>query len=183
MRLKPILFLMMLLPSVAWAGGFDFGIQAGAFSPTKALDDNDNGIVAGAHLKFKFATFGIKAEGFYVDSSGRYADTLGEEFGSADIDVESILAADFMFYPMGMGFFLQGGVHKLNIDVDNFDADVIDNDLGYQLGAGITLFDKLMIQGKIMYTPDVVKSDVAETLEGLDDENLVGYMVTVGWNF
>ena len=163
--------------------GISFGIQAGAFSPTKSLDNNDNGIALGANLQFKFAVVGLKIEGFFVDSSGRYADELGEEFSRADLDIENILAADLMFYPVASTFFIQAGVHYLNIDEDGFDSEVLDNELGLDLGVGFTFFDKLQIQGKIMYTPDAIKDDAVDTVEGLDDADLVGYMVTVGWNF
>lgn len=175
--------LLCLLSAPIFAGPIEFGIQAGAYSPTKSLDNNDNGLVAGAHLKFKIAMVGVKIEAFLVDSSGDYADVLGDEFGQAAIDINNIVAADVMFYPVGALFFLQAGVHYVNLDSDGIDQDVIDNELGLDLGLGITLFDKLMVQGKVMYTPDAVESDAVDTLQNLDDENLMGYMVTVGWNF
>jgi hypothetical protein len=175
--------ILCLLSAPLFAGPIEFGIQAGALSPTSSLDNNDNGLVAGAHLKFKIAVVGVKIEAFFVDSSGDYADVLGEEFGQTNIDINNIVAADVMWYPVGLLFFIQGGVHYINMDSDGIDQEVIDNELGLNLGLGVTLFDKLMIQGKVMYTPDAVQSDVLDSLQNLDDENLVGYMVTVGWNF
>ena len=162
-----------------------FGIQVGAFSPTSGLDDNDNSILLGANIMFKVATFGIKIEGFYVDSSGRYANELGDEFGVANIDAEAILAADFLFYPLGTTFFLQVGVNYVSLDANeilNLDSDIIDNQLGLEGGLGITLFDKFLVQGKLMYTPNAIQSDVGNTLKDLDD-NLFGFMVSVGWQF
>lgn len=183
MRVAISLLLLSLLSAPLFAGPIEFGVQAGAFSPTSSLDNNDNGLVAGAHLKFKIAMVGVKVEAFFVDSSGDYADVLGDEFGSANIDIDNIVAADVMFYPAGALFFLQGGVHYINMDSDGIDQEVIDNELGLNLGLGVTLFDKLMIQGKVMYTPDAIQSDALDSLRELDDENLMGYMVTVGWNF
>jgi len=171
---------LFLASASAWAGGF--GIQAGAFSPTEGLDDNDNSVLLGANLTFKLAVIGIKIEGFYVDSSGTYADALGTGFGPAEIDIEAILAADVMFYPVGGLFFLQGGVNYLSLDAKNIDIDVIDNQLGLNLGLGVTLLDKLMIQGKVVYTPDAVRGDAVDVLEGLDSDYL-GFMATVGWQF
>ena len=162
-----------------------FGIQVGAFSPTDGLNDNDNSLLLGANIMFKFATFGFKAEGFYVDSSGRYASELGEEFGAVNIDSEAILAADFLFYPLGTTFFLQAGVNYVSLDANNvfnIDSDVIDNQLGIEGGLGVTVFDKLFIQGKIMYTPNAIKSEVSDSIRDLD-ENLFGFMATVGWQF
>lgn len=170
---------MMLFGVAATAG---FGVQLGAYSPTDGLDDNDNSLLVGANINFKFAFFGVKAEAFYVDSSGRYGSRLADALGPADIDIEAILAADFLYYPLGSTFFLQVGLNHVTLDASGIDFDVIDNELGYELGAGVTLLDKVMIQGKVMYTPDAVKSGVRDTLVGLDD-NLVGYMVTVGWQF
>jgi len=181
-RFSLILGLVWLACSFGFAG-INFGIQGGAFSPTKSLDNNDNGVVFGANLQFKFAVVGLKIEGFFVDSSGRYADELGDEFSRADLDIENILAVDLMFYPLGTTFFIQAGVHYLNIDEDGFDSEVLDNELGLDLGVGFTFFDKLQIQGKIMYTPDAIKDDATSTVEGLDDADLVGYLVTVGWQF
>ncbi len=164
------------------AASAGFGIQLGAYSPTDGLDDNNNSLVAGANINFKFAFFGVKAEAFYVDSSGRYGSRIADELDGADIDIEAILAADFLYFPLGTTFFLQIGLNHVSLDASGIDIDVIDNELGYEVGAGITLLDKLLIQGKVMYTPDAVKSGVRDTLDGLDD-NLVGYMVTIGWQF
>lgn len=183
MRVAITGLLLCLLSTSVFAGPIEFGIQAGAYSPTKSLDNNDNGLIAGAHIKFKIAMVAVKVEAFFVDSSGEYADILGDEFSETSIDIDNIVAADLMFYPVGALFFLQAGVHYVNLDSDGIDQDVIDNELGLDVGLGITLFDKLMIQGKIMYTPDAVESDALDTLSNLDDENLMGYMVTVGWNF
>lgn len=179
---KIALFTMIFSTMSALAG---FGIQVGGFSPTKGIDDNDNSVLLGANLQFKLALIGIKIEGFYVDSSGRYENRLGESFGASTIDTEAILAADVMFYPVGTTFFLQGGVNYTSIDADelrNIDVDTVDNELGVELGLGVSLLDKLMLQGKIMYTPDAFTEDAVASLEGLD-ENLLGYMVTVGWQF
>ena len=159
-----------------------FGIQAGAFSPTSGLDDNDNTVLFGGHFKAKLATFGIKGELFFLDSSGRYGSRLGDEFGGASIDIENIAAVDLMFYPLGTTFFLQVGVNYTNLDITDVDSGAIENELGIEGGAGITLFDKLLVQGKVMYTPNAIKSDVADSLRDLD-ENLFGFMVTVGWEF
>ena len=183
--------LLVLMCSAVYA---DFGIQVGAFSPDSGLEDNDNAMMIGAHIEFKLAMVGIKFEGFYVDSSGRYTDALADAiedetdvgFGSAaDIDIEAILAADVMFYPFGTTFFLQLGVNWTALDAGDvleIDTDVIDNQLGIEGGLGILLFDKLMLQAKVMYTPDAIQDEVVESLENLDS-NLLGYMVSVGWQF
>ena len=170
---------LFLFSGMTYAG---FGIQAGAFSPTSGLEDNDNSILLGANINFKFAVIGIKAEAFWVDSSGRYADQLGPEFGETDIDMEAILAADLMFYPVGTTFFLQVGVNHISLDASEIDRDVIDNEWGIEGGLGITVLDKLMLQGKVMYTPDAIKEDAGDTLKDLD-ENLFGYMISLGWQF
>ena len=180
------LFLALAIVWVACGfsfSGLSFGIQAGAFSPTKSLDNNDNGLALGANLQFKFAFIGVKVEGFFIDSSGRYADEIGDEFGQADLDINSIIAADVMFYPIASTFFIQAGLHYINLDEDGFDSEVLDNETGLDLGVGFTFFDKLQIQGKIMYTPDAIKDDAEGTIRGLDDADLVGFLVTVGWNF
>lgn len=181
-RLILALALACIASTSAFAG-LNFGIQAGAFSPTRSLENNDNGLLLGANLQFKIAFVGVKIEGFVVDSSGRYADQIGDEFSRADLDIENILAADLMFYPIASTFFIQAGVHYINIDEDGFNSDVLDNGLGLDLGLGFTFFDKLQIQGKVMYTPDAVKDDAVDTIKDLDDADLLGYMVTVGWMF
>ncbi len=172
----------LMLSTLAQAG---FGVAAGIYSPNTGLEDNDNGVLLGLNFEAKLALFGLKLEGFYIDSSGRYASELGEEFGEANIDIEAILAADFMFYPVGTTFFLQAGVNYISMnakELTDFDYDVVKNELGLEGGLGVKLFDKLMVQGKIMYTPDAIESDVADTLADLD-EDLMGYMVSVSWQF
>jgi len=172
--------LLMIIPCYAQASGF--GVQLGAFSPTDGLNDNDNSVLFGAHFKFKLAFFALKLEGFYVDSSGDYP-FLDDEFNAeATIDIESMFALDFMFYPLGTTLFVQAGVNYTSLDTKNIDFDAVDNELGADLGLGITLFDKLMIQGKIVYTPNALKGSAADVLGDLD-ENLLGDMVSVGWNF
>ena len=178
--MKKVLLLCLFAYSVSALAGF--GVQAGAISSNKGLDDNDNGLLIGANLKFKLLFFAVKIEGFYADSSGRYANQLGSSFGEADIDIEAMFAADIMFYPVGGLFFVQFGVNHISLDVKNIDFDAVDNELGLEAGLGVTVFDKLMVQGKILYTPNALKEDAVNTLEGLD-ENIFGYMVTVGWQF
>ena len=173
---------IVLLGFCTLAAQAGFGIQVGAYSPTDGLEDNDNSILLGANLQFKFATFGIKAEAFYVDSSGRYENALGDSFGASTVDLEAILAVDFMFYPLGTTFFLQAGVNHVTLDAEGLDVDVIDNELGISVGAGFTLLDKLMIQGKVMYTPDAIEDGAVSTLRNLDN-NLLGFMITAGWQF
>lgn len=182
---KPIFALALLLISMTASAGF--GIQAGLFSPTSGLEDNDNSFLIGANIEFKVASIGIKLEGFYVDSSGRYVDAIDDiGFGAAaNIDMELMLAADVMFYPVGTTFFLQAGVNWISMDASDItevDADIIDNELGIEAGAGILIFDKLLIQGKAMYTPNAIKGEAIEILEDLD-ENFFGFMVTAGWQF
>lgn len=181
--MKKCMLLLIFLSASPLFAGLKFGAQAGAFSPTKGLEDNDNGIVLGVDLWFKFTFVGVKVEGFYVDSSGRLEDELGEGFGQADLDVDHILAADFMYFPVASTFFLQAGVNYVNIDVDNVNRDVIENEYGLDLGLGASLFDKLLIQGKVMYTPGAIEDSAVDTIKGLDDSDMVGYMVTVGWHF
>ena len=164
-----------------------FGIQAGALSPTSALDDNDNGLALGLDFSVKFAVVGLKVEAFYIDSSGKYADELGDlgdTFASAAIDIEGMVAADLMFYPLGTTFFLQAGLNYTVLDageLQNINQEVIDNELGLDLGLGITLFDKLFLQAKLVYTPDAINGDAADALDM--DENLTGFLVTAGWRF
>ncbi len=182
--MKRIVLLSFLLLS-ALSAHAGFGIQAGAYSPTSGLEDNDNSLLLGVLLDFKLALFGIKLEGFYVDSSGRYGEELGSAFGETNVDMEAILAADFQYYPVGSTFFLQLGVNYISLDasdIPNINSEVIDNELGIEGGLGITLFDKLMVQGKIMYTPDAIGEDVASSIKDLD-QNLMGFMVTAGWKF
>ena len=164
----------------AHAGGF--GVGVGAYSPNSGLEDNDNAVMFGINYGMKFAVLGIKLEGWLVDSSGDYASVLGSEFGQAEIDIERILAADIEYYPLGTTFYLQFGVNHVSLDAKNVDFDAIDNELGLDLGIGATIFDKLLVQAKIMYTPDAIADDAKETLENLDD-NLLGYMATVTWRF
>jgi len=174
-------FLVLITTTLtAQAGGF--GVAVGAYSPNSGLEDNDNAVMLGVDYAAKFALFGIKVEGWYVDSSGNYASVLGEEFGEATVDLELVLAADLMFYPFGTLFYLQAGVNYVSLDAGNIDVDAIDNELGLDLGLGITLFDKLHLQGKMMYTPDAIGDDAADTYDNLDN-NLFGYMVSVGWRF
>jgi hypothetical protein len=180
-----ILFTLALISLSAQAG---FGIQAGLFSPTSGLEDNDNSLLVGANIEFKIAAIGIKIEGFYVDSTGRYVDEINDEIGigpAADIDMELMLAADVMFYPAGTTFFLQAGFNYTSMDANDIaeiDGDIIDNELGVEAGAGILVFDKLLIQGKVLYTPNAIKGEAAEILRNLD-ENFFGFMLTAGWQF
>jgi len=174
--------LLLIFSGFAQAG---FGAAVGIYSPNTGIEDNDNGLLLGLNYEAKFALFGLKLEGFYLDSSGRYASKLGEEFGEANIDIEAILAADFMFYPLGTTFFLQGGVNYISMnakELTDLDYDVVKNELGIEGGLGVKIFDKLMVQGKIMYTPDAIESEVADTLDNLD-EDILGYMVSVSWQF
>ena len=113
------LLLVCFLFLVSLGAQAGFGIQAGAYSPTSGIEDNDNSVLLGVLLDFKFALFGIKLEGFYVDSSGRYEDELGSSFGETDIDMEAILAADFLFYPTATTFFLQAGVNYISLDASD----------------------------------------------------------------
>lgn len=177
------LCIISFLFAITSQAGLRFGLQAGAYSPTDGIDDSDNGIVLGGDLWFKFAVVGVKVEAFYVDSSGRLEDELGSSFGEAQIDVKNMFAADFMWFPVATTFFVQGGVNLVNYEVDEITQDVIDNELGYELGAGLSLFDKLLIQGKVLYTPGAFHGSAVDTIEGLSDEDVTGYLVTVGWHF
>lgn len=184
--MKKLFLAALILASLNASAGF--GIQLGALSPNSALKDNDNSLVLGADFSVKFAVIGLKIEGFYVDSSGQYSSQLPDDiagnFAEANVDVEGMLAADIMFYPLGTTFFLQAGVNYTALDAEdlrNVDGEVIDNELGLDLGLGITVFDKLMVQGKVMFTPDAINGGAAEVLDM--DENLFGYLVTAGWRF
>ena len=179
------LFTLLLLISLSATAQAGFGVQLGAFSPTTGLEDNDNSLLFGAHFKYRFTLLAIKVEGFYVDSSGSYQDLVGEEFSETDIDINSMFAVDLLFYPLGTTFFVQGGLNYTTLDAEDvlsLDEDAIDNELGLDLGLGITLFDKLMVQGKVMYTPNALNGNVADALKNAD-ENLFGFLVTVGWQF
>ncbi|CAM2068251.1 Outer membrane beta-barrel protein [Sulfidibacter corallicola] len=167
----------------ALAGGLDFGVMAGAYSPTDGLDDNDNGVAFGANIQFKFAVIGVKLEGFIIDSSGRYADALGAEFGEAQIDVENILSADLMYFPLGTTFYLQAGLNRINLEKDNIDLEIVDNETGFEVGAGAIFFDKLTVQGKVLYTPDAIEETALDTLDNLNDKDLMSFLVAVGWQF
>ena len=181
--MKKLLLIGLLIQCTGLIAGF--GLQVGGYSPTDGLDDN-NGVLIGANIEFKIAMIGVKIEGFYVDSSGRYASNLGEEFGAADIEMEALLAADLMFYPLGTTFFLQAGVNYASLnasDIPELELDkIIDNELGVEAGLGILLFDKLLVQGKVMFTPDAIDTSAAEAIDDLD-ENLLGFMVSAGWQF
>ncbi len=182
--LVTLLPLALLLGVSAQAG---LGIQAGALSPNSALKDNDNSFVFGIDYSAKLAVIGLKIEALYVDSEGRYSKELGDvanNFAEATLNIEGIASADVMFYPLGTTFFVQAGVNYTSIDAEDLvhiDGDVVDNKLGLDLGAGITLFDKLMLQAKVMYTPGALNSDAADALDL--NENLLGYLATVGWRF
>lgn len=183
---KMMVVALMMMAVGAQAG---FGIQVGGLSPNSGLDDNDNALMFGVDYTAKFAVVGLKLEALYVDSSGQYVNYLDDNFEDffreTTIDIEGVLAADLMFYPMGTTFFIQAGVNYMLLDasdIRDLDEDVIDNQLGLNLGLGITILDKLMIQGKLMYTPDAINSSAVEAVEDLD-ENLFGYMVTAGWRF
>ncbi|MCB1051468.1 MAG: hypothetical protein H6510_10755 [Acidobacteria bacterium] len=180
--MKKWMFCLLFLSAPMFAG-LELGLQAGAFSPTKGIEDNDNGLVLGVDLWFKFTFIGAKIEGFYVDSSGRLEDELGDGFGEANLDISNIFAVDFMYFPVASTFFLQVGANYTNLDVKDVNRDVIENEWGLDLGLGVSLFDKLMIQGKIMYTPNAIKDSAVDTISGLDSSDLTGYMVTVGYHF
>ncbi len=171
------LHLFLLTAITAQAG---FGVTVGSYSPS--LDENDNSVLIGVDFSKKLTVFGIKLEGFYVDSSGRYDDLLGTNFAQANVDIEAIFAADLMYYPLATTFFVQGGVNYVSLDVESIDFDAVDNQLGLELGLGITLFDKLIVQGKYLYTPDAIDSSAADTYNNLED-NLAGFLVSVGWRF
>lgn len=179
--MRKMLLIACLLGTSAQAG-LKFGLQVGVYSPTTGIEDADNGILLGGDLWFKFVVIGVKVEAFYVDSSGRLEE-LGSGFTEANLDVKSMLCADIMWFPFGTTVFAQGGVNLTNFEVSNIDQEVIDNEMGLELGAGVSLFDKLLIQGKILYTPNAIQDDALSTIEGLDDENVRGYMVSVGWHF
>ncbi|MDJ0841569.1 MAG: hypothetical protein QNK37_33990 [Acidobacteriota bacterium] len=184
MKRIAVLFILTAAAQSLIAGGF--GVSLGTYSPNTGLDDNDNSIVVGLDYTKKFLAFGIKIEGLYVDSSGNYTDILGEEFGEVDIDINSILAVDFLWYPIGTTFFTQIGLNYTNVDSSNLDElddlKITDNGIGLEIGAGITLFDKLSLQGKILYTPDAVDGNASDLFDNLD-ENLMGYMASLGWRF
>lgn len=178
-----LLAFMLSMGAAVQAGGFGVGI--GAWSANSGLDDNDNAVMFGAEYSFKILTLGVKLEGWFVDSSGEYASILGEDFAAAEIETNTIFAADLMWYPVGFLVYFQAGVNYTSLDasnLDDVDFDAIDNQLGLDLGLGFTLFDKLHVQGKIMYTPDALTSDVTDIYDNLD-ENLFGYMVTAVWRF
>ena len=184
MRKLAVFILLMAAAHTALAGGF--GVSLGTYSPNSGLEDNDNSILLGVDYTKKFTIIAIKIEAFYVDSSGTYADILGEEFGSVDIDLESILAVDLLWYPVATTFFVQGGLNYTNLDAGNIeeldDLKITDGGIGLELGLGITLFDKLTVQGKILYTPGAIDGEAADLFDDLD-ENLMGYMASVGWRF
>lgn len=181
-HIRKALLLICLCFSLQASAGF--GIQVGALSPNSALDDNDNGLMIGADLNFKFAVLGLKVEAFYIDSSGRYINQLADVVDGADIDIEGMIAADLMFYPLATTFFLQVGVNYTVLDAEDLfvvDEDIIDNQLGLDLGLGITVFDKLMLQAKAVYTPGLINGTAADILDM--DEHLVGFVATAGWRF
>lgn len=176
--------LALMLTLSAQAG---LGIQIGALSPNTALKDNDNSLMLGLDYTLKFAVLGLKIEGFYVDSEGRYSKELGnnaDHFAEATINIEGLAAADLLYYPLATTFFLEAGVNYTALDASdlvNIDGDAIDNKLGVNLGAGITLFDKLLVQAKVLYTPDALNGSAADALDIKKD--LFGYMATAGWRF
>jgi len=177
---KLLLPLLLALPLTA---GVELGLQAGAFSPTKGIEDGDNGLLLGLDLWFKLAFVGFKVEGFYVDSSGRLQEELGDGFTEAELEISNIFAVDFLYFPFATTLFLQVGANYTNLDVDGLSREVIRNQYGLDLGLGISLADKLLLQAKILYTPNAIEEDAMSTIRGLDDEDLRGYLVTVGWHF
>ena len=175
--------LLICLCAAPLSAGLEFGIQVGAYSPTSGLEDNDNGIMLGADIWFKFAFFGIKAEGFYVDSSGQYTPSgLGDDFSGIQLEVDNIFSLDLMYFPVGGLFFLQGGLNHTNFDGDTLDELTQDNKLGYEVGLGVSLFEKLMVQGKLMYTPGAFEGNALDSFDSLDSD-VQGYMVSVAWHF
>lgn len=181
---KLLLLTVLTLISIQTMAGFRFGLQAGALSPSKGFESNERSLAIGADLWFKLPFLGIKVEGFYLDSDGKLESNFnGDVQVAGRLSMKSMFSADAMFYPMGGLFFLQGGVNIINVDVQDIDQDVIDNKLGVEVGAGITLMDKLFVQGKILYTHNALKSEAVDTIIGLDDEDMVGYLVSVGWHF
>jgi len=181
---KRIILVLGLLAIAATAqAGLKFGLQAGAYSPTSGIEDNDNGLIFGADIWFKFTVIGIKLEAYHVDTSGRLEDELGDGFGETHLNVDNLVSLDAMYFPIGTTFFIQGGLNHINLDVNDVDRDILDNSTGIELGAGISLVDKLLIQAKIIYTPDAFEQDAVDTIIGLDDTDAQGYMVSVGWHF
>jgi hypothetical protein len=171
----------MFLPAQA---GLHFGIQAGLVSPTRGLEDASNSATFGLDLWFKLPFIGVKAEAFWVDVNGEVTEYLDSELlGTGVVTFKNMISADVMFFPLGGLVFLQAGLHKIDVDVEDLEGDLLDNSFGGQLGVGVTLMDKLMIQGKILYTPNALQEDAVDQILGLDDEDMLGYLVTVGWHF
>jgi len=176
--------LILIMMSSSLFAGLRFGLQAGALSPSKGFESNERSLALGGDIWFKLPFVGVKVEGFYLDSDGDLEREFNDDIQLAGrLNIKSMFAADVMFYPMGGLFFLQGGVNLIDVDVQDIDQDVIDNDLGVEVGAGVNLMDKLFIQGKILYTPDALKEEAVDTLIGLDDTDMVGYLVSIGWHF
>ncbi|PIE02430.1 MAG: hypothetical protein CSA81_07130 [Acidobacteria bacterium] len=181
---KTLLFLGLVILSMQASAGLRFGLQAGAMSPTKGFESNERSLALGADLWFKLPFMGVKVEGFYLDSDGDIEERFNDEvLVEGRLNINSMFAADAMFYPMGGLFYLQAGVNLIDVDVQDIDRDVIDNKLGVEVGAGVNLLDKLFVQGKILYTPNALEEDAVDTLTGLDDKDMVGYLVSIGWHF
>ena len=179
-----ILILAFIFLSLHSVAGLRFGLQAGTMSPSKGFESNERSLALGGDIWFKLPFIGIKVEGFYLDSDGKIEQMFNDEvLVSGRLSIKSMLAADVMFYPMGGLFFLQGGLNLINVDVHDIDQQVLDNNLGVEVGGGVNLMDKLFIQGKILYTPNALKQDAVDTLAGLDSTDMVGYLVSIGWHF
>jgi len=183
--MKKILFAgLVTILACHVSAGLRFGLQVGAMAPTKGFENNERSLAIGADVWFKLPFMGIKVEGFYLDSDGEIEQMFSDEvFLQGRLSIKSMLAADAMFYPMGGLFFLQAGVNLIDVKVKGIEQGIIDNELGVEVGAGVNLMDKLLLQGKILYTPNALKDDAVDTITGLDDSDMVGYLVTVGWHF
>ena len=73
--------------------------------------------------------------------------------------------------------------NNLDLDLEDIEAfDIIDKEFGYEAGIGVIILDKLLLQGKILYTPNALESSAVSTFRNLD-QNFSGILITAGWQF
>ncbi|MDJ0842308.1 MAG: outer membrane beta-barrel protein [Acidobacteriota bacterium] len=166
----------------AWAQGersVTFGLQAGAYTPYQGFEDSDLAFGLGLNLWLRTSLLGLK---FSVDSMNYENEvTLGPLTGEADMDI--VPSLDLTVNLMGDRLYFLAGVNWADISGKIEDAVFSDNKVGLDLGLGGFLTDSLVLQGKILYTPDAFESVTVDIVEGLDDTNAQGIQLTLGWQF
>ena len=159
--------------------GFSFGLQAGAYTPYQGWEDSDPAFGLGLNLWLRSNVFGVK---FSVDSMN-FANDIGLGELTAEAEMDIVPSIDLTINMFGDRFYFLAGVNWADISGTFQDASVSDNKVGLDLGLGWFFTDSLVLQGKIMVTPDAFESATVDLLDGLDDTNAQGIQLTVGWQF